>query len=69
MAIIQKKGMLNMKSQSAINDKILQEINNLDAEEKLKKFLNDILMVELDIMDMDKGPYVNQYKSILDSIL
>jgi hypothetical protein len=58
-----------MKSQSAINDRILREIDNLKADDKIKNFLKEILLVELDIMDKDRGQYVDQYKAIIDRII
>ncbi len=58
-----------MKSQSAINDRIIREIDNLDSDIKIKKFLREILHVELDIMDQEKPHYADQYKAILDKII
>jgi len=58
-----------MKSQTEINDRIIKEIDKLDADKKMKTFLKDILEVEHDIMDQDRAKYVDQYKSILNRIL
>ena len=58
-----------LKSQTEINDRIIKEIDKLDAEKKIKTFLKDILEVELDIIDIEKAQYVGRYKSIIDSIL
>lgn len=66
MVSILRKGIVQMKSQTAINDRILREIDNLDADVKMKNFLKEILLVELDLMDKDRPQYVDQYKSILD---
>lgn len=55
-----------MTSQTAINDRILSEIDNLDVNEKMKNFLKEILLLELDIMDRDRPQYVDQFNAILE---
>jgi len=57
-----------MSSKDEINKKILNEIDILKADEKIKEFLKEILLLELEIMDEGKPAFREKYEKILNDI-
>lgn len=55
-------------SQNSINKRILSEIEALKTDDDIKKYLKEILMIELDNIDQGKPQYVEQYKQKMDEI-
>lgn len=55
-------------SQSAINKRIIKEIDCLKTEEEMKKFLKEILMIELDNIDQGRPQYIDLYKQKMEEI-
>lgn len=56
-----------MPSQNAINKRILDEIDNLDATQEIKSFLKEILSCELDNIDKERWSVVEKYKDAIES--
>ena len=54
-----------MVSQIKIHDRILTEIELLQTEDEIKEFLKRILNFELDVADMGKPAYTEEYEKIL----
>ena len=57
-----------MSSKHAINSRVLKEIADLKVEEPLKTFLQEILEMELQNIDKDKGPYMQDYLAAVDRL-
>ena len=55
-------------SKNLINKRILSEIEALKTEGNIKKYLKEILMIELDNIDQGKPQYIEQYKQKMDEI-
>ena len=55
-------------SQNSINKRILLEIDALKSDDDIKKFLKEILMIELDNIDQGRPQYAEQYKQKMDEI-
>lgn len=58
-----------MKSSSSdINERILDEIDKLDADKKIKMFLINLLDFELEIIDQGNATYTDKYKELIDEV-
>lgn len=57
-----------MSSKDEINEKILNEIDALKADKKIKEFLRKILLLELEIMDEGRPAFKEKYEKILNDI-
>lgn len=55
-------------SQSAINKKILTEIDSLKTENNIKKFLKELLSIELDQIGQGRPQYLDKYKEKMEEI-
>ncbi len=57
-----------MSDKDEINEKILDEIESLKVNDKMKEFLSGILLLELDIMDEGRPVFKEKYEKMLNDI-
>ena len=55
-----------MKAQSEINQRILNEIKNIEVEEGMQSFLEDVLMIELNNMDKENWRFSEEYEDQIE---
>lgn len=61
--------MKERKSLTDINKRIIKEVDSIDAPEKMKDFLKDILVFEFEHVenDSEKYPYKEEYSKLLEA--
>lgn len=57
-----------MGSKDKINERILDEIDDLKADKKIKEFLKEILLLEVDIIDQGRPSFKEKYEEIINNI-
>lgn len=55
-----------MPIQYDINDRILREIDQLDADSDMKEFLKEVLQFEIDIIDKGRPEYRDAYLDLIN---
>lgn len=58
----------NVSSNDKINERILDEIDALKADKKIKEFLKEILLLEVDIIDQGKPSFKEKYEEMINNI-
>lgn len=58
-----------MGSLHSVNERILYEVESLDADEPIKKLLNEILHIELNNLDKDRVKYQDHYMKAIDKVI